>query len=101
MLVFSGLFAVGETFMAPTTSPLVNSLASDRIRGRANRARTIAYSIALVASPAICTGMIAAGVAAVWIGLLCTGCFGTVLLGLRLGRQQDIVHHVGKPCRLP
>jgi hypothetical protein len=46
---FSGLFALGETFMAPTTSPLVNSLASGasgaaptpwppwRIRSRSSR----------------------------------------------------------------
>jgi hypothetical protein len=61
----------------------------------------MSYSIAFVASPAICTGMIAAGAAAVWIGLLCAGCFGTVLLGLRLGRQlsrqQDIVVVADKP----
>ena len=101
VMVFSGLFAVGETFMAPTTSPLVNSLASDRVRGRANALATMSYSIAFVASPAICTGMIAAGAAAAWIGLLCAGCFGTVLLGLRLGRQlsrqQDIVVVADKP----
>jgi MFS family permease len=101
VLVFSGLFAVGETFMAPTTSPLVNSLASDRVRGRANALATMSYSIAFVASPAICTGMIAAGAAAVWIGLLCAGCFGTVMLGLRLGRllgpQQDMVVDADKP----
>jgi predicted MFS family arabinose efflux permease len=101
VLVFSGLFALGETFMAPTTSPLVNSLASDGVRGRANALATMAYSIAFVASPAICTGMIAAGIAAVWIGLLCAGCFGTVLLGVRigrqLGRQQDMVQDAGQP----
>jgi hypothetical protein len=99
--VFSGLFALGETFMAPATSPLVNSLASDRVRGRANALATMAYSIAFVASPAICTGMIAAGVAAVWIGLLCAGRFGTALLGARighqLGRQHDIVQDSSKP----
>jgi len=48
---------------------------------------------------AICTSMIAAGLAGAWIGLLCAGCFGTVLLGLRLGRQfgreQDIVQGAG------
>ena len=89
VLVFAGLFAVGETFMAPTTSPLVNSLADERVRGRANALSSMAYSIAFVASPAICTAMIAAGLAGTWIGLLCAGCFGTVLLGLRLGRQLD------------
>jgi MFS family permease len=95
VLAFSGLFGLGETFMAPTTSPLVNRLASDQVRGRANALATMAYSIAFVVSPAICTAMIAAGLAAVWIGLLCAGCFGTVLLGLRLGRQlgrhRDVV----------
>ncbi len=59
----------------------------------------MAYSIAFVVSPAICTSMIAAGLAGAWIGLLCAGCFGTVLLGLRLGRQlgreQDIVQGAG------
>jgi MFS family permease len=95
VLAFSGLFALGETFMAPTTSPLVNSLAGDQVRGRANALASMAYSIAFVVSPAICTALIAAGLAGVWIGLLCAGCFGTVLLGLRLGRQlgqhQDVV----------
>ncbi len=87
VLVFSGLFAVGETFLAPTMPPLVNALAGDRVRGRANALASLAYSVAFVASPAICTGLIAAGLAAAWIGLLCLGCLGTVLLGLRLGRQ--------------
>jgi MFS family permease len=95
VLAFSGLFALGETFMAPTTSPLVNSLAGDQVRGRANALASMAYSIAFVVSPAICTALIAAGLAGVWIGLLCAGCFGTVLLGLRLGRQlgrhRDVV----------
>jgi predicted MFS family arabinose efflux permease len=89
VLVFAGMFAIGETFMAPTTSPLVNSLAGEQVRGRANALSSMAYSIAFVVSPAICTGMIAAGLGAVWISLLCACCFGTVLLGLRLGRQLD------------
>ena len=78
VLVFSGMFALGETVMAPTVPPLVNSLASDRIRGRANALASLTYSVAFVASPAICTGLIAAGLSAVWIGLLCAGCLGTV-----------------------
>lgn len=87
VLAFNGLFGFGETFMAPTVSPLVNSLAGDRIRGRANALSSVAYSVAFVVSPAICTGMIAAGLAALWIALLSVGCFGTILLALRLGRQ--------------
>lgn len=89
VLLFGALFGLGETFMAPTTSPLVNSLADERVRGRANALASMAYSIAFVASPAICTSLIAAGLAAAWIGLLCAGCAGTVVLGARLGRQLD------------
>jgi hypothetical protein len=41
----------------------------------------------LAVSPAISTGMIASGLSALWIGLLCLGCLGTTLLAVRLGRQ--------------
>jgi MFS family permease len=87
VFAFAGLFGLGETFMAPTIAPLVNSLAAERVRGRANALSSVAYSIAFVVSPAIATGMIAGGLAVVWIGLLCLGCLGTALLGVRLGRQ--------------
>jgi MFS family permease len=99
VLVFNALFAVGETFLAPTMPPLINALADDRIRGRANALASLAYSVAFVVSPAICTGLIAAGLGAAWIGLLCLGCLGTVLLGLRLGRQlgQDL-DRLGEPA---
>jgi MFS family permease len=87
VLGFAGLFGLGETVLAPTVAPLVNSLADDRIRGRANALSNSAISIAFVVSPAISTGMIAAGVPALWIGLLCAGCLGTVFLGGRLSRM--------------
>jgi MFS family permease len=87
VFVFTGLFGLGETFMAPTVAPLVNSLAGERVRGRANALSSSAYSIAFVVSPAISTGMIAAGLSAVWLALLCGGCLVTALLGTRLGRQ--------------
>jgi MFS family permease len=87
VMAFAGLFGLGETFMAPTIPPLVNSLADDRIRGRANALSSSAYSIAFVVSPALCTTMIAAGISAVWLALLCAGCLGTALLGIRLGRR--------------
>ncbi|HUZ56342.1 MAG TPA: MFS transporter [Streptosporangiaceae bacterium] len=105
VMAFSGMFALGETVMAPTVPPLVNSLASDRIRGRANALASLTYSVAFVASPAICTGLIAAGLSAVWIGLLCAGCLGTVLLGVRLGRQlgrhEDKLGEAARPAEEP
>ena len=52
-------------------------------------------SLAFIVCPALATGFIAAGAAAVWIGLLCAGCLGTVAVGARLRRaltsDQDYV----------
>jgi MFS family permease len=105
VFTFAGLFGLGETFMAPTIAPLVNSLADERVRGRANALSSVTYSMAFVVSPAISTGMIAAGLGAVWIGLLCLGCLGTALLGARLGRQlthaQDRIEPTVTPAPEP
>jgi len=87
VFAFTGLFGLGETFMAPTVSPLVNSLADERVRGRANALSSSSYSVAFIVSPALSTVMIAAGVSALWLGLLCAGCLGTAVLGARLGKQ--------------
>jgi MFS family permease len=84
---FAALFGLGETLMAPTISPLVNSLADDATRGRANALSTGVYSLAFVISPTISTTMIAAGVAGLWIGLLCAGCLATVGIGFGIGRR--------------
>jgi MFS family permease len=87
VFTFTGLLGLGETFMAPTLGPLVNTLAGERVRGRANALSQAAFSIAFVISPAICTTLIASGLSAVWLGLLCLGCLGTTLLAVRLGGQ--------------
>ena len=90
VFTFTALFGLGETFMAPTLGPLLNTLADDRVRGRANSLSAFAQSLALIVSPAIATGLIAAGAAAVWISLLCVGCLGTVAIGARLSRTLTI-----------
>ena len=96
VLTFGGVFGLGEIFFAPTIGPLLNSLAEDRIRGRANAISGFAFSLGFIASPAIVTGFIAAGAAAMWIVLLCLACAGVIGIGVALGRQltseQD---HVG------
>jgi hypothetical protein len=52
---------------------------------------TPAQSLAFIICPALATGFIAAGAAAVWIGLLCAGCLGTVAVGAALTPDQDYV----------
>lgn len=90
LFMFTALFGLGETFVAPTVAPLVSTLADDRVRGRANSLSAAGQSLAFIVSPAIATGLIAAGAAAVWISLLCVGCLGTVAIGTRLSRTLTI-----------
>jgi MFS family permease len=98
VFAFTALFGLGETFIAPTLGPLLNALADDRTRGRANSITGFATSLGLIASPAIVTGFIATGAAAIWIVLLCLGCLGTVGIGVVLGRKlSDEQDRVGVP----
>jgi MFS family permease len=87
VLAFSALFGLGETFFSPTMGSLLNSLADDRIRGRANSITGFSFSLGFIASPAIVTSFIATGTAAMWIVLLCLLCFGTIGIGVTLGRK--------------
>jgi MFS family permease len=95
LFAFVSLFAVGETIVAPTRNPLINSLADDRIRGRANSISGFATSLMLIVSPAIFASLLAAHLAAVWIALLCLGSLGTVAIAARLRvtltAEQDFV----------
>jgi MFS family permease len=84
VLVFTGLFGVGEAFVAPTRNPLINSLADDRIRGRANSISGFAASLALIVCPAIVTSLLAAHLGGVWIALLCLSSLGIVAIAARL-----------------
>jgi MFS family permease len=102
---FTALFGLGEAVLAPTVGPLVNRLADDRLRGRTNSLAALSQSLAFIICPAIATGLIAAGAAAVWIGLLCAGSLGTVAVGARLRRaltsDQDHVTEAPTPAPEP
>jgi MFS family permease len=95
VFAFTGLFGLGETVMAPTMGPLVNTLAEDRFRGRANAISGFTTSLGLIICPAIVTSLIAAHLAAVWISLLCLGCLSSVVIAARLrvtlSAEQDLV----------
>lgn len=94
MFGFTALFGLGETVVAPTMGPLV-SLTDNRVRGRVNSLSAFGQSLALIVCRAVATGLIAAGAAAAWIGLLCLGCLGLVAIGAVLRRmltdEQDTV----------
>jgi len=71
VLVFGGLFGLGEMLLAPTLSPLVNALATDRLRGRYNALSGATFSIAFVVSPALSAGLVGAGFGVGWLLLWC------------------------------
>jgi MFS family permease len=100
---FTALFGLGETVMSPTMNPLVNRLTDDRVRGRANSLTAFSMSLAFIVCPAIATGLIAAGAAAAWIGLLCAGSLGTIAVGARLRRAltADQDHVIQAPAIKP
>jgi MFS family permease len=95
LFAFVSLFAAGETVVAPTRNPLINALADDRIRGRANSISGFAMSMMLIVCPAMVTGLLAAHLEAVLIGLLCLGSLGIVMIAARLRgiltTEQDFV----------
>jgi MFS family permease len=95
LFTFVSLFGVGETFIAPTRNPLINALADDRIRGRANSISGFAISLALIVCPVIVTSLLAAHLGGVWIALLCLCSLGIVAIAARLRRiltdEQDFV----------
>lgn len=101
VLTFAALFGLGETFMAPSITPLINTLAPEHVRGRANALSSGMYSVAFVISPAISAAFIAAGLGGVWIGLLALGGFvvtgAALLLSRRLAASQDVAQTTPAP----
>ena len=87
VLAFGGLFGLGETLMAPTLSPLVNDLATDRLRGRYNALQGATFSIAFVVSPAVSAGLIGAGLGRAWLLAIVAGCLFGAVVAARLRRR--------------
>jgi MFS family permease len=86
-LAFGAVFGLGETLMAPTMGPLVNALATDRLRGRYNALSGSTFSIAFVVAPGLAGALIGFGFAAVWLALLVAGCGAVAVVARRLPRR--------------
>jgi MFS family permease len=94
---FGLMFGIGETFMAPTITPLINALAPEAARARAQAMWGGVYQIALIVSPAISAGFIAAGLGGLWIGLLVAGCLAVTAVALGLSHRVPIEKDRGHP----
>lgn len=93
VLVFGGLFGVGETLSAPTLQPLVNALATDRLRGRYNALSGLMFSIGFVVAPALSGFLIGHGLGSAWLaGMVACGVLAAVAsvsLARTLTPEQD------------
>ena len=99
-LAFAALFGLGEVFQSPAAQPLVNALASDRLRGRYNALSGSMFSIAFVVSPALSGLLIGNGLGQVWIGGLVAGALLTALLLVRLRTAlTDLQDGAASPVR--
>lgn len=84
VLLFGGVFGLGEVFMAPSLQPLVNALATDRLRGRYNAASGASFSLAFVISPALSGLLIGNGYGEAWLTALVLGSLITATVAVRL-----------------
>jgi MFS family permease len=97
VLAFAVVFGLGETFMAPTLTPLITALAPEELLGRANAISGGMFAVAFLVSPAIVTGLIALGLAGVWIGLMSIGALSVSAVALRLQRRLAVDQDIGEP----
>ncbi|MCW2499257.1 MAG: major facilitator superfamily 1, partial [Frankiales bacterium] len=87
VLLFGAVFGLGEVFLAPAMQPLINGLASDRLRGRYNALSGAMYSVAFVVSPALSGLLIGSGLGWLWISGLVVGSLAAAGMVLRLRRR--------------
>jgi len=80
------VFALGETFLAPSQAALVNDLAPDDLRGRYNGLYTLAWTTGLAVGPAVAGVALAAGNGTgLFVGLI-AGCAVAAVAAARLAR---------------
>lgn len=99
VLSFGAVFALAETFVAPTVGPLTSAVAPDQLRGRYFAANAFTYAVAFTVAPPVAAAFIEGGAATAWIALLIAGSVLLVvlarLLRRRLNSEQDGVVLVG------
>ncbi len=84
VLGFGVVFGLGEVFMATAMQPLVNSLASDRLRGRYNALSGMMFSVAFVLAPALSGLLIGTGHGTLWVSGLVVGSLLSAVVCVRL-----------------
>ena len=79
VVAFYTVFAIGEVFLSPANSPLVNELAPPALRGRYFALSAACFTVANIASPAIAGIMLGAGLGYLLLGLFVACCLGAMV----------------------
>jgi len=80
----SVVFAIGETIWSPTIPTVVNNLIPDHIRGRSNALMALQWGIAGVIAAPLAGFMFDAGLAKLWVAMMCIGCLAPLPLMARI-----------------
>ena len=87
VLVFMGLFALGETMLQPTVPAITNDLAPDHLRGRYNAISAGAFQGGTILGPVVAGVLLQHRLAAAYIAMLVAGCAGMIWVALLLERR--------------
>lgn len=91
----AAIFALGETLMSPSLGPLVNDLATDRLRGRYNAVNTLALTTGFIVGPMIAGPALGAGQATpLFLALIAAcglGALAAYRLRARLPAEIDVI----------
>ena len=84
----SVIFGFGETIWSPAGPALVNEMAPDEVRGRANSLMSLQWSVAGIIGPLFVGLMLNAGHPAIWITVVTLGCLAPIplLMSIKLNK---------------
>jgi MFS family permease len=80
VLIFMGLFALGETMLQPTVPAITNDLAPDHLRGRYNAISSGAFQSGAILGPVVAGVLLQHALAEAYIAMLVGGCLAMIWL---------------------
>ena len=86
VLVFHGLFALGETLLQPTIPAITNDMAPDHLRGRYNAVSAGAFQTGTILGPVVAGVMLNHGWSMAFISMLVVGCAAMATMALVVER---------------
>lgn len=89
VLMYMGLFALGETLMQPTIPAMNNDLAADHTRGRFNAINAAAFQGGAITGPIVAGFLLQHHLGSVYIAVMAVGCAALLVLARGLESRID------------